>query len=83
MFCALSGCPPLLFILTRHLCISRFQWHRPTYSAKKQEKQAQIWLKKHTGGDILKPVLIEKYLQMVMLVLARFNTLAYPISSLS
>ena len=47
------------------------------------EKQAQIWLKKHTGGDILKPVLIEKYLQMVMLVLARFNTLAYPISSLS
>lgn len=45
MFCVLSGCPPLLFVLTRHLCISRFQWHRHTYSAKKQEKHAQIWLK--------------------------------------
>ena len=42
---SLSGCPALLFALTRHLCISLFPWHRPTYSAKKQEKHAQIWLK--------------------------------------
>jgi len=40
-------------------------------------------LEKHTGGDVFKPTPIEKYLQMVMLVLARFNTRACSISSLS
>lgn len=40
-------------------------------------------VEKHTGGDILKPAPIEKYLQMVMPALARFNTKACPISSLS
>ena len=38
---------------------------------------------KHTGGDVFKPAPIEKYLQMVMPALARFNTRACPISSLS
>ena len=38
---------------------------------------------KHTGGDVFKPAPIEKYLQMVMPALARFNTKACPISSLS
>lgn len=36
---------------------------------------------KHTGGDVFKPALIEKYLQMVMSTLARFNTRPCPISS--
>jgi len=40
-------------------------------------------VEKHTGGDVFKPALIEKYLQMVMPALARFNTKACPISSLS